>query len=208
MPNSASQTTGVTLQPEETKTNNEYQVAANAVSNCFCVLQQALETLASTSTTEAATTLHLISGQVQLAGQFFDQIQVSTAGSGHSSTAVAGSTSDEQVITQDNLGSIVDEFKHEFQNEISEIVFTEAYKCGIELFTSVLGNDCKQEKTSTEKGSKRLVQLSNATTQTSGAKLYKRDFMTTEQLEHQKLINSNAQLVKEVKALRNLRNQK
>ena len=205
MLNGASQPTGASPQPEVTNGNR----TANAVSDCFCVLQQALEKMAATSTAETATTPHLISGQVQLAGQFFDQLKVSTAGSGHSSTAVAESISDNEVITNENLGPILAEFKDELQDKISQVAFTEAYKYGIEFFSSVLGNDCKREDIGTEHAkSKRFSQLSNATTQTLGAKLYKRDFMTTEQLEHQKLINSNAQLVKEVKALRNLQNQK
>ena len=42
----------------------------------------------------------------------------------------------------------------------------------------------------------------NASTQTSGAKLYRRDFLSSEQIEHQKLINSHAQLLKEVRELK------
>ena len=199
----ASQTHGDSLTTEK----------INSVPNCFCDLQKALEMLASTSSPETAATLNLISGQIQLAEDFYDQLQVRAAGSDRSTTAVTDKIPDDEIITQGTLNQVLKEFLPEMLEKkvqaINEELVAQAVRYGVEYIQNSSLIDRQHEDACNENfRNERLTQTANATTQTLGGKLYKRDFMTSQQLEHQKLINSNAQLVKEVKALRSLQNRK
>ena len=181
-----------------------------AVLDCFCDLRVALEKFAATSSTQSAATLHLISGQVQLAEQFFDQ--VSAPGSDRNPPPVAEVTSDEEVPTVGDLNRLLNNLKNETVKTVNEAVAAHASeqvaRC-FQEFRYTQNNEFRHpEARYGYERYERLPRTKDATTQTLGAKLYKRDFLSTEQLEQQKLINSNAQLVKEVKALRNLHQKK